>query len=442
MQERGYFTTSGDYEQIAEKKLQDLLLLGSRPGMERIEALLNIMDNPQSHLKSVHVTGTNGKGSTCWIISSILHKAGYRVGSFLSPHISSYRERIRINGECISAKDMNDYLDLVLAAADRLILSGRERPTEFEVLTALAFQYFKDQQIDIAVLEVGMGGRYDSTNVIIPLVSVITSVDYDHVAYLGETLEEIALNKAGIIKPKVPVVVGDVPAPARRVIEDEAREKNAPIYVSSKAKVVRKGRPSDGMVDIIMPDVVLGTLPFSLPGDYQLANLATALTTIHVLIKKGWLISPTHITEALSAMSFPGRLQVTSRNPLIIADAAHNPHACRALRLSLESLLPDKERVLLLGMLDDKDALLSIKELGQATRAVVVTRPDTDRASNWRRVSGLFASLFPGIAVYEEEEPTRALNLALGILKENEYMLISGSFYLLGKIWNRLAEGR
>jgi dihydrofolate synthase/folylpolyglutamate synthase len=410
--------------------------------MERIEALLTIMDNPQSGLKSVHVAGTNGKGSTCWIIASILHKAGYRVGSFLSPHISSYRERIRINGEYISARDMNDYLDRVLAAADRLISAGGEHPTEFEILTALAFLYFKDQQVDIAVLEVGMGGRYDSTNVITPLVSVITSIDYDHTAYLGETLEEIAFNKAGIIKPRVPVVVGEVPEPAYRVIEREARKKRAPLCTSSTVQVLRKGAPLDGLIEIAWPDAVLGSLPFSLPGDYQLANLATALTAIHILRNRGWMISPVHIREALADISLAGRLQFMSRNPLIIADAAHNPHACRALRISLESLLPDKERVLLLGMLDDKDAFLSIRELGQATRAVVVTRPDRDRASNWRRLSSLFASLFPGVPVYEEEEPTRALELALGMLKDNEYMLISGSFYLLGKVWSSLAESR
>jgi len=408
--------------------------------MERIEALLTIMNNPQSGLQSVHVAGTNGKGSSCWIIASILHKAGYRVGSFLSPHISSYRERIRINGEYISAQDMNDYLDRVLAAADRLISAGGEHPTEFEILTALAFLYFKDQQVDIAVLEVGMGGRYDSTNVITPLVSVITSIDYDHTAYLGETLEEIAFNKAGIIKPRVPVVVGEVPEPAYRVIEREARKKRAPLCTSSTVQVLRKGVPLDGLIEIAWPDAVLGSLPFSLPGDYQLANLATALTAIHILKNRGWMISPVHIREALADISLAGRLQFMSRNPLIIADAAHNPHACRALRISLESLLPDKERVLLLGMLDDKDAFLSIRELGQATRAVVVTRPDRDRASNWRRLSSLFASLFPGVPIYEEEEPTRALELALGMLKDNEYMLISGSFYLLGRVWSSLAE--
>lgn len=406
--------------------------------MERIEALLKLMGNPHSNLKTVHVAGTNGKGSTCWIIASILHKAGHRVGSFLSPHISSYRERILINGECISAKDMNDYLDQVMTAAERLATSGGEHPTEFEILTALAFQYFKDRQVEIAVLEVGMGGRYDSTNVITPLVSVITSIDYDHTAYLGETLEEIAFNKAGIIKREVPVVVGEIPEPAYRVIESEAREKRAPLHKSSKVKVLRRGRPLEGMVEIALPDAILAPQPFSLTGDYQLANLAAALTAVYILKQRGWLLDSMHIKEALANMRFSGRLQVMSRNPLVIADAAHNPHACRALRRSLESLLPDKERVLLLGMLDDKDALMSIRELGQATRAVVVTRPDQDRASNWRRLSAQFALAFPGVLVYEEEEPTRALEVALGILKENEYMLISGSFYLLGKVWSML----
>lgn len=400
------------------------------------------MDNPQNCLKSVHVAGTNGKGSTCWIIASVLQEAGYRVGSFLSPHISSYRERIRINGEYITADDLNNCLDRVMAAAALLTAAGGEHPTEFEILTALAFQYFKDQQVEIAVLEVGMGGRYDSTNVIIPLVSVITSIDYDHIAYLGETLEEIASNKAGIIKPDVPVVTGDLPESAWKVIEGEAREKRAPLYMNSTVRVIRKGEALDGLVDIAFPDADLGTVAFTLLGDYQLINLATALTAVYVLRQQGWLIDNLHIKTALAEMSFAGRLHLISQTPLIIADAAHNPHACRALSTSLGSLLPERERVLVLGMLDDKDAALSIQELGKATRVVVITRPDKDRARNWRRLTSLFASLFPGILVYEEEEPTRALELGLGILKENEYMLISGSFYLLGKVWSRLAASR
>lgn len=409
--------------------------------MERIESLLKILGNPQVGFQSVHVAGTNGKGSTCWIIASILHEAGYRVGSFLSPHIYSYRERISINDEYIEARDLNDYLDQVLSAAAQLTAAGGEHPTEFEILTAIAFRYFKDRQVDIAVVEVGMGGLYDSTNVINPLVSIISSIDYDHTDYLGETLEEIAFNKAGIIKPGVPVVTGDVPASARRVIEEQSRQKRAPLYANSTVKVVRNGSELDGMVDVSFPDGSLGTMAFSLLGEYQLTNLSTALTAVFILRQQGYAISGLHIKKALAAIGFAGRLQLLSREPLIIADAAHNPHACRALHSALASLWPGRERVLVLGMLDSKDASSSVRELGKTTRAVVITCPDKDRAQNWSRLSSLFASLHPGVLVYESEDPNRALELGLGILKENEYMLICGSFYLLGKVLSQLAGG-
>lgn len=207
---------------------------GSRPGLQRIQALLESMGNPHLKIPCVHIAGTNGKGSTSLLIAAILSCAGYRVGRFTSPHLHSYFERITINGQEIPGSDFVDYLDIIDNCVAHLTARGVEHPTEFEVLTAAAYQYFADQEVDIAVMETGLGGRFDSTNVIVPLLSVITSIDYDHTAILGNTIEEIAYNKAGIIKRKVPVLVGQLPEDALRVVKDYADDLQAPLYYDNE----------------------------------------------------------------------------------------------------------------------------------------------------------------------------------------------------------------
>ncbi len=392
------------------------------------------MDHPEKDLPVVHVAGTNGKGSTCWITAAVLKQAGYRVGSFLSPHISSYRERILIDGEMISGQDLAQYLDRVLKAAQHMLEKGWEHPTEFEVLTAIAFLYFKEQGIDLAVLEVGMGGLYDSTNVIIPEVSVITSIDYDHMQYLGDTLEKIAVNKAGIIKAGVPVVVGRLPEVARDVIEKQAAHLGTVVFSSSDIKIQRL-ECGTGRVSISNPDEYEIAADFSLLGEFQLENLATALKVIHILGQRGFKSKPDDICRSLSKIEFPGRFQMISKRPLIIADVAHNPHGCRALAASLEELWPGRSKVLVVGMLDDKDAAPALSALGKNTRVCIVTRPEGERSHNWQRLGEIFSSLYPDVDLIEEEEPAVAVKTGLGILNTNEYMLISGSFYLLGKIF-------
>lgn len=405
--------------------------------MERICSLLELLNHPEEKLPVVHVGGTNGKGSVCWITSEILKQAGYKVGSFLSPHICSYRERFLINGAMIGASELKRYLDQVLELVEIMLARGEEHPTEFEVLTAIAFQYFRDQKIDIAVLEVGMGGLYDSTNVVVPEVSVISSVDYDHTQYLGNTLEEIALNKAGIIKAGIPVVIGILPDAARRVIIEQADLKNAPVHPSPEVRINRLGEGAR-QVSVQCPGEYHFITEFSLLGDFQLDNLAAALTVISLLNKRGFKVSIDEIKRALSAMEFPGRLQVVCRDPVIIADAGHNPHGGKAVAASLGRLWPDRKKILVIGMLDDKDAPGVLRELGGNTRAFIVTCPGGERAGGWRRLADIARSFYPEALVIEEENPERAVEAALGILNQNEYMLISGSFYLLGRICPKL----
>lgn len=391
------------------------------------------LGNPQLAIPCVHVAGTNGKGSTSLLISAILASAGYRVGRFTSPHLHSYFERITINGQEISGCDFNHYLDVIDNCIARMRANGKEHPTEFEVLTAVAYQYFADQKVDIAVMETGLGGRYDSTNVIEPLLSVITSIDYDHTAVLGNTLEEIAYNKAGIIKRGVPAVIGPLPEPALRVVADYAADMQAPLYSSALSQVVVGERQTltGQYVNIAAPTHSLDQVWFSLPGAYQRENLACALTAISVLEGQGWKVTDQHILNALYDAYIPGRLEMVSREPLVLVDAAHNPHAARSMSRSLHDLLPDRDRVLVCGMVNDKDAWNSLKYLGQNTCRCVITRPKGERGSNWYRVYEAWKELFPEIPVQATENIVEAVEQGIHYLQDNQYMLVTGSFYVL-----------
>jgi len=405
---------------------------GSKPGLERIKAVLNLLGNPEQKLPAVHVAGTNGKGSTSLMIADILSIAGYRVGRFISPHLHSYTERFLIDGQEIAWERFKIYLDQIEACILVLLQEGIDRPTEFEILTAVAFQYFQDEKVDIAVLEVGMGGIYDSTNVIYPLAAVITSIDFDHTAFLGNTLEEIAMNKAGIIKPDIEVVVGEMSAEARQVIFQVARQQNAQIILSTSTNVQRLQPPTlqGQAIQLQSRHFNIDKGLFSLLGDYQLKNLATAITTLDILEKHNFKINEEHVLKALAQFKMPGRLEVLQWQPLVIGDVAHNPQGAQALAQSLEVLLPARGRVLLCGMLDDKDTA-SLESLGEHTRAAVITRPAGERSSYWQTLTGRWQVLYPHKEVYEVENITAAVQKALELLREDEFLLITGSFYVM-----------
>jgi dihydrofolate synthase/folylpolyglutamate synthase len=391
------------------------------------------MGNPQQGLKCVHVAGTNGKGSTSLIIADVLIKAGYRVGRFSSPHLHSYFERLTIDGKEISAEAFHSILDGIEKHIQVMLERGEDHPTEFEVLTAVAFHYFRDEGVDVAVLEVGMGGIYDSTNVIIPVVAVITGVDFDHTAYLGTTLEEIASNKAGIIKLGVPVVTGLMDEKAEQVVNNKARSLEAKVIKSSQTRVSRVGNPNlqDQLVDIEGIGISIQGVKFALRGDYQLQNLATALTALQVMMEKGYQVEERSIRESLARVNIPGRLELIQYDPLVIVDAAHNPQGAKALSDSLNALLPDRKKVLVLGLVDDKERDGIIQALGSNTRYAVVTRPQGPRGSAWRDVKTRWQHIFPDIQVTEMEIIPEAVAKGLEIMQKDDYLLITGSFYVL-----------
>jgi len=412
---------------------------GIKPGLERIKALMEIMGRPDAGLPCVHVGGTNGKGSASLIVAKILTAAGYKVGHFVSPHLHSYLERLMINNEQINEDDFIYYLHMLEQAADDMVSHGLEHPTEFEVLTAMAFKYFYDQQVDIAVLEVGMGGLYDSTNIVSPLVSVITGIDLDHMSVLGNTLQQIAANKAGIVKPLTPVVIGKMPQTAREVIISRANNQQACYYDNTAVEVKLVSQPDlhGQEVSVSMPGHDLQSVQFTLPGCYQLENLKTALTTIAVLEGQNFSITNHNIEAALASLKNPGRVETVCSQPLVLIDAAHNPSAAEALAHSLDCILSQRSKVLICGMVDDKDAGNTLKYLGKNTIACIITRPDSERSNNWNRLTQQFILLYPDIPVFEIEDISQAIDHGLDRLIKDQYLLITGSFYVLDRARRR-----
>lgn len=425
------------------------------PGLERITGLLSVMGHPEAGLKYIHIAGTNGKGSTGLIIAGILQESGCRVGIYSSPHLHSYTERYRINGREIEPVVLKTYVEGMPRFIAEMEKQGYDPPTEFEILTAIGFQYFHDEHPDYVILEVGMGGIYDTTNVIDPLISVITGIDYDHTAYLGETLAEIAANKAGIIKPGRPVVVGPVAPEAYKVISERAATVGADLYSSDLASVKDRGGPglNGQIVDILYNGGEITEVLFSLAGLHQRSNLATALTTLLVLGNQNsvrrehqsagtpdW--NETFIRRALGGLKHPGRLEVVCERPLVIVDAAHNPQGTRALAESLFEIMPERQRVLVCGWLNDKDVEHSLEPLGPETRLCIVTRPESARGSEWQRVAEVWQNIYPHKSCLMEESIQRAVDIGISRLQEDEYLLVTGSFYVLDQARSYLLDNQ
>lgn len=321
---------------------------GIKLGLHNIRTLLDRLDRPERRYRSIHIAGTNGKGSTAAMVAAILTAAGYRVGLYTSPHLVDFRERIRVNGAMIPE-------DRVSELVDRLRLAARDLPvTFFELSTALAFQYFADATVDVAVLEVGMGGRYDATNVVEPVATAITTIALDHEEYLGNTLEKIANEKGGIIKPQVPLVMGRIDQGPAQVIRDLATQRQAPLYELGHTFSVRE---AGGVFDY---DGILGShrgLICPLQGRHQLDNAACALALVEVAARAGITVPAVAVQTGLASTQWEGRLEVADQNPTVLLDGAHNPEAAQALGAFLAKFRlehPGRQVALILGMMRDK----------------------------------------------------------------------------------------
>ena len=400
---------------------------GSRPGLERITELLKKLGNPEKHLQCIHIGGTNGKGSTSAMLDSILRCAGYSVGTFTSPFIERFNERIMLDGAPISDKDLCRFLSVVAPIAEAM----DDKPTEFELITALGFLYFKEKGCDYVVLEVGMGGRLDSTNVIdSPVLSIVTGIALDHTAILGDTVEAIAAEKAGIIKENRPVLYGGEDQTARAIFEREAAAKNAPFYVTDRATLSLTRSDLFGNLfdfgkyrDLFLP----------LCGLYQTRNAATVLTAVDILRGEGLVISDAALTEGLSQTSWRARFEVLSREPLFVFDGSHNPEGIAAAAESIAAYFKGEKLFFLTGVMADKAYDGMAKALAPFAKKVFTVTPDNPRAlssdqlASVYRENGVSAESFSTV-----EEGVGAVFWAA--VKEKTPIVALGSLYMYGEV--------
>lgn len=396
------------------------------PGLGRMRALLRALGDPQRGRKFVHVAGTNGKGSTCACIASVLRAAGYRVGLNTSPYLMTFHERIQVNGALISDEELASLAEEIRPAAEAMA----EHPTEFELITAIALLHFCRKDCDISVLEVGLGGALDASNVIdVPEAAVLTAMGMDHVALLGPAQADVAAAKAGIIKPGGDVVsYGECPE-ADGVFRRVCKERGAVLTEVDFSRLRPRSFGLDGSQFDFAP---YGNLYLPLTGAYQLKNAATAITALEVLRKKGWRVSEEALRRGLAQVRWPGRFEVLRRDPVFLLDGAHNAHGMTAAAESLGALFPRRKIVFVLGLLADKDVSAMLDALAPLAKQVFTLRPDSPRAMEAEALTSLLAERgVPARACGTAEEGVRSAMEAAG---RSGIVCALGSLYLSGDI--------
>jgi len=393
------------YEEFV-RHIGDREYFGQKLGLDRIRAILSRFGNPQEKFRSIHIAGTNGKGSTAAMLASMLKESGYRTGLYTSPHLEDFGERIRVDGAAIDP-------GTVLSLARRIREIEAEPLTFFELATAIGFLHFAESDVDVAVIEVGLGGRLDATNVVDPLLSVITSIGLDHTSHLGHSLPEIAFEKAGIVKPGRPVLVGALPDEAMEVVREQASVKGSR-FVSLA-------------VNLIPPNVRIG-----LEGRHQRRNANLAMGAIDVLNALGDVrVSWDAMLRGLENVQWPGRLETVSEEPWVILDGAHNPDAMKMVREYLEENLQGRRLHVLFGAMADKDIGGMLRQLEPLAPRMTVVSPDLKRAKAPEEIAAMAASL--GLEVAVKPDTASALEGIAADLNADDVLLITGSFYLIGE---------
>ena len=403
-------------------------------GLARIEELLRRLGDPHRRLNIIHVGGTNGKGSTTAMIANILKTAGYKTGMFSSPHLHSYTERFLINGEPIAENDLARLIETIQPHLENMVSEGIEHPTEFEVSTALALLYFAGEETDYVVLEVGLGGAIDSTNVVTPLLSVITNVSLDHMDYLGNTVEEIARVKAGIIKPGVPVVTA-AQGVALQIIRETAATKGSKLSEVGRDITYEAldGELKAGYQHFLI-DGLQSKYTVSLPllGKHQQINAATAVAAVELLFTgNGHHVPTAALLEGLGTVHWPGRLELLGGNPYIVIDGAHNHAGAKVLKQALAEYFAGRSMVFVLGMLADKERAKVVEELAPLARAVVVTRSNNPRSGNWQELAAYVQEYLPDVKCVENVG--EAIKTAITLAKPDEVVCITGSLYMVAE---------
>lgn len=477
-----------DYEEAIER-IHAFQVFGSRLGLERMEKLLELLGNPHENMKIIHVAGTNGKGSVCRYIYSILEENGYRVGAYFSPYLENFTERIEFHGKEISREDLAKYTEIALGAVERMVREGCESPTEFELVTAVGLLYFAARQADFVILEVGLGGRGDSTNICRrPAVTAITSISYDHMGQLGDTLERIAWEKAGIIKEGVPVVVSVEDSGAFDVIQSIAEELHAPLLDASRVRVSGvlpslEGYRFDaeaeaGLAGLLEACSSCGEcrscgaaggpkraeektvetesqtaagkdgllrwsgVQLSMHGRHQISNAVCALLMAETLRRSGVRMSDEAVLLGMKKAKQEGRFEIMRRDPYLILDGAHNPAGAKALAETVNSHFSGRRILLCTGILRDKACEEIVREWDALDADVLVTEVPNPRRMEARRL----ADLFCGMERYRTgrrraeviEDYERAFDYAESRRDEYDLILWAGSLYLIGEVRRKI----
>lgn len=406
---------------------------GIRLGLATIRRMLAQLGDPQRRYPTVHIAGTNGKGSVAAGIASVLQQSGYRVGLYTSPHLVRFNERIQVDGRPIGDGEI---LDLYRRVRRTLSALDRE-PTFFEFATAMAFDAFARGGVEWAVIETGMGGRMDATNVIVPCLSVITNVSLEHREYLGPTITRIAFEKAGIIKRRRPVVTGIRQPSALGVLEEIASRRSAPVYRSGRDFAVRK--TGDGVFAYRGIRRRLNDLRTALAGEHQLENAALVLAACELLMPRAPRITERSLREGLAATRWPGRLEVVRERPLVLLDGAHNLDASRALARHVKERYAGRPVTLVVGILDDKPYRAMLRRLAPLAARVIATQAATPRALPAEKIAAA-ASRF-SLRVEMRSTVTQALEQALRTAPEQGVVLVAGSLYVVGEAKAALEGG-
>ncbi|MCH3962796.1 MAG: bifunctional folylpolyglutamate synthase/dihydrofolate synthase [Clostridium sp.] len=420
---------------------------GSNLGLERVEKLLELLGNPQERIKCIHVAGTNGKGSITAMISKILSTSGYRVGMYTSPHLEVFEERIQINGNNISRDDLALSVTEVSKAVDKVLELGYDNPTEFEIETCVMFHYFDRKKVDFAVVEVGLGGRLDATNAIPPfdvgtgggtILSVIASISYDHMKILGDTLDKIAYEKAGIIKKGIPVILYPQKKIAEKVIENICFEKKCRLVKvpCNSVKLVQKGKIDKNSrnycqdLNALMADGKVYSIKLSLLGTHQILNCVVAIFAAEELMRMGVNITMEKLVLALSEVNWIGRLEVMNNKPLVVMDGAHNIDGIEILKKSIQTYFKYENMVLILGILADKQVDDMVREIVPMAKNVLCVTPDSDRAESAEELKKVVFKYNKNCEAFEDYYS--AYVKAMSCAGEDDIVVIAGSLYMIG----------
>lgn len=414
--------------------IEELKQYGSVPGLDNIRNLCAKAGNPQEELRFIHIAGTNGKGSVLAFVSEILKCAGYRVGRYLSPSVMDYREKIQVNGRMITKKALAEGMTLLRGYCEELVREGKNHPTVFEVETALAFWYFQQQKCDIVVLETGLGGELDATNIVTDtLVSVFTPISMDHMGILGRTLPEIASAKAGIMKKGAVAVSAKQPPEVFEVLRERAEKLSVPLYVAEPEQINGRGSKLSGQKFAYKE---FRDLTISLAGRYQLTNAALAIEAVKALrSRRGgteWAVSDEAIRKGLEEAFWPGRFQVIAKKPYVIADGAHNRDGAKQLAESLRYYFKDRRLIYIMGILRDKEQEEIIKATAPLSELILTISTKGERGFSSYELAELCRSYQPNVTAMDGLQ--EALEAAYLLADKESVIVAFGSLSFLGEL--------